>query len=148
MKNRQSICFLFIVSCFFTLGCASFATNPYDYTIAGDTLSPTTVIRASSEARNANIATDVEAHERRMRVVMANRCYEDYGPICMALGGYGGGMYLPYDYTTMGLLAAANQKNDEPAGDNSSAVAKEALDRANRAIKEVDDLEAKLAGEE
>lgn len=127
-------------------GCASFATNPYGYTVAGDTLAPESVIRASSEARVANINADVEAHERYARLHFVEKCYQDYGPICMSLGGYSGGMYLPYDYTTMGLLAISGQGTD--GQDGSNADAEEAKRRADRAIKEFDDLAAKLAKEE
>lgn len=127
-------------------GCASFATNPYGYSVAGDTIAPESVIRASSEARNANISTDVEAHERYARLNFVEKCYQDYGPICMSLGGYGSGMYMPYDYTTSGLLAVSNQGLDGQDGDTLGA--EEAKRRADRALKEFDDLAIELSKEE
>ncbi len=138
---------LFILMCIMA-GCASFATNPYGYTVAGDTLAPESVIRASSEARNANISIDVEAQERYARLHFVEKCYEDYGPVCMSLGGYGGGMYLPYDYTTSGLLAVSQNGNGQDGADGSDADALEAKRRADRALKEFDDLAVELSKEE
>ena len=127
-------------------GCASFATNPYGYSVAGDTIAPESVIRASSEARNANINTDVDAHERYARLRFVKKCYEDFGPVCMSLGGYGGGMYMPYDYTTMGLLAVSDQGTD--GQDGSEADASDAKRRADRALNEFLELGVELRKEE
>ena len=146
MKNGKII----LVSCFLSLvatGCSSFGANPYNYSIAGDTLSPESVIRASSEARNANINTDVDAHERYARLRFVEKCYADYGPICMSLGGYGGGMYMPYDYTTMGLLAVSGQgaANGQDGGDADTS---EARARADRALNEFLELGNELRKDE
>lgn len=137
MKNGRLILSLSLVTGCLSLGCASFGANPYDYTISGETLSPASVIHASSEARNANITTDFEARERNTRLRMAERCYLDYGPICASIGygvGYGSGIYMPYDYTNLGLLAVAGGMNGQNGANGSDADVADAKARADLAL--------------
>lgn len=150
MKNKSGLYFLLLTVCFLSFGCASFVANPYAYSMAGDTLNPEAVIKASSEARNANITTDVEAHERYARLHFVEKCYQEYGPVCLTLGGYGGGMYAPYDYTTAGLLTLSESQNTngQDGANGSDADALEAKRRADRALKEFDDLAIELSKEE
>ncbi len=138
---REKILAVLVVVILCSLGgCASFGTDPYGYTIAGDTLSPEQIIRVSSQARNANILTDAEAHQRWQQTEMAKKCYDDYGPICNSLGygiGYGGSVYMPYDYTLLGLMAAGNSANDgKDSNDSNNADTIEAKKRADRALNE------------
>lgn len=156
MKEKL-LAILFVIICC-SLGCASFATDSYSYRVSGVTASAESVIRASSDARVASMHSTVEIEEQRARIELGKKCYEDYGPICASLGfsvgyygmngmAYAGGFYAPYDYTTLGLLAAGAAKSPEATSPETTTAAKEAQEKANRSIKEVNDLLEEISKE-